>query len=135
MYHRDLPVLKAALGSNKSTALLKGRANYLCTHRMAQHSGNSTLLEKETLNELTQVRTWASTTKTGDIGELTTLAEDARVLPLVTSTVDNCLGKDCPDYEDCYLVKARRKAMDADLVVINHHLFFCGYGPQRYRVW
>ena len=124
LYHRDLPVLKAALGTNKSTALLKGRSNYLCLHRLSQHSGNSTLLEKQTLDELTQVRTWASTTKSGDVGELTTLPEDARVLPLVTSTVDNCLGKDCPDYEDCYLVKARRKAMDAELVVVNHHLFF-----------
>ena len=124
LFHRDLPLLKKTLGSNRKAALLKGRANYLCLHRLRQHSGNSTLLEKNTLAELSQVRGWASTTKSGDIGELKTLAEDARVLPLVTSTVDNCLGKDCPDYEDCYLVKARRKALDADLVVVNHHLFF-----------
>ena len=124
LFHRDLPLLKKTLGSNRQAALLKGRANYLCLHRLRQHGGNSTLLEKSTLAELTQVRSWASSTKTGDIGELKTLAEDARVLPLVTSTVDNCLGKDCPDYEDCYLVKARRKALDADLVVVNHHLFF-----------
>jgi ATP-dependent DNA helicase DinG len=124
LYHRDLPLLKKTLGSNRKTALLKGRSNYLCLHRLRQHSGNSTLLEKQTLAELTEVRQWSSSTKTGDVGELKTLAEDARVLPFVTSTQDNCLGKDCPDYDDCYLVKARRKALDADLVVVNHHLFF-----------
>lgn len=124
LFHRDLPLVKKALGSNSRVALLKGRANYLCTHRLSQHRGNSTLLEKQTLDELSQVRKWASTTKSGDIAELTSLAEDAKVIPFVTSTVDNCLGKDCPDYEDCYLVKARRKALDAELVVVNHHLFF-----------
>ncbi len=124
LFHRDLPLLKKALGSHSRTALLKGRANYLCLHRLRQHGGNSTLLEKQTLNELSQVRSWSTSTKSGDIGELKTLAEDARVLPFVTSTLDNCLGKDCPDYEDCYLVKARREALEADLVVVNHHLFF-----------
>lgn len=124
LFHRDLPLLKKALASNRQAALLKGRSNYLCLHRLSQHSGNSTLLEKQTLGELTQVRQWASTTHSGDIGELKSLSEDARVLPLVTSTVDNCLGRDCPDYEDCYLVKARNKALDADIVVVNHHLFF-----------
>lgn len=124
LYHRDLPVLKGAISGERKTALLKGRANYLCVHRLRQHSGNSTLLDKQTLGELSEVRKWSPTTKTGDVGELKSLAEDAKVLPFVTSTLDNCLGKDCPDYEDCYLVKARRNAMDADLVVVNHHLFF-----------
>ncbi|RDV24707.1 ATP-dependent DNA helicase [Alteromonas aestuariivivens] len=124
LYHRDLPVIKKALASNRKTALLKGRANYLCLHRLGQHGGNSTLVEKEVLGQLSTVRAWANTTKTGDVGELKTLPEDAKVLPLVTSTVDNCLGRECPDYEDCYLVKARRKALDADIIVVNHHLFF-----------
>lgn len=124
LYHRDLPVMKKALASNRKTALLKGRANYLCTHRLGQHGGNSTLVEKDVLHQLSTVRAWANTTKTGDMGELKTLPEDAKVLPLVTSTVDNCLGRDCPDYEDCYLVKARRKALEADVIVVNHHLFF-----------
>ncbi|MBU3023337.1 ATP-dependent DNA helicase [Aestuariibacter sp. A3R04] len=124
LYHRDLPVVKKALGSRRKTALLKGRANYLCLHRMGQHGGNSVLVEKEVLGQLTTVRSWAETTRTGDIGELKTLPEDAKVLPLVTSTVDNCLGRDCPQYEDCYLVKARRKALEADIIVVNHHLFF-----------
>ena len=124
LFHRDLPLIKKALGSNSKTALLKGRANYLCLHRLRQHGGNSTLIDRQTLTELTQVREWASTTKTGDMGDMKSLPEDAKVLPFVTSTADNCLGKDCPDYEDCYMVKARRKALDADVVVVNHHLFF-----------
>jgi ATP-dependent DNA helicase DinG len=124
LFHRDLPLIKEALGSNSKTALLKGRANYLCLHRLRQHGGNSTLVDRQTLTELTQVREWASSTKTGDMGDMRTLAEDAKVLPFVTSTADNCLGKDCPDYEDCYMIKARRKALDANVVVVNHHLFF-----------
>ena len=124
LYHRDLPLVKDALKSRRRTALLKGRANYVCLHRLAQHKGGATLLDKQTLNELSIVKEWANTTKSGDIGELTTLPEDARVIPFVTSTVDNCLGRDCPVYEDCYLVQARRKAMEADIVVVNHHLFF-----------
>jgi ATP-dependent DNA helicase DinG len=124
LFHRDLPLIKKVLVSNRKIALLKGRANYLCLHRLTQHSGNSTLLERQTLAELTKVREWASTTKSGDMGDMKNLAEDAKVLPFVTSTADNCLGKDCHDYEDCYMVKARRKALDADVVVVNHHLFF-----------
>ena len=82
------------------------------------------MVDRNTLVELTQVREWASSTKSGDMGDMKSLAEDAKVLPFVTSTADNCLGKDCPDYDDCYMIKARRLALDADLVVVNHHLFF-----------
>lgn len=124
LYHRDLPLLKKAIAAGSNTALLKGRANYLCIHRLRQHSSNSTLFEKQTLAELSVVRKWSSQTKSGDIGELKSLPEDAKILPFVTSTVDNCLGKDCPDYADCHLLNARRKALEADLVVVNHHLFF-----------
>ena len=94
LFHRDLPLIKKALGSNCKTALLKGRANYLCLHRLRQHAGNSTLIDRQTLAELTQVREWASSTKTGDMGDMKSLPEDAKVLPFVTSTADNCLGKD-----------------------------------------
>ena len=124
LYHRDLPVVKQALSGERQTALLKGRANYLCIHRLTQNTRATVLLEKDTLHQMTRVKEWATTTKSGDIGELTTISEDAKVLPLVTSTVDNCAGKDCPDYSDCYLVQARKKAMEADIVVVNHHLFF-----------
>lgn len=124
LFHRDLPTVKKTIDKTRKTALLKGRSNYLCLHRLSQHGGGNVLLEKEVLNEFSLVRKWASTTSTGDIGELKSIKEDAKVLPIVTSTVDNCLGKDCPSYDDCYLVKARRNAMEADVIVVNHHLFF-----------
>lgn len=124
LFLRDLPLIKEALKSNKQTALLKGRANYLCTYRLLQHSRGTHLMDSETLSDLTKVKKWSVATETGDIGEVTNIKEDSKVLPFVTSTVDNCLGRDCPDYEECYLVKARKKAMEADLVVVNHHLFF-----------
>lgn len=124
LYHRDLPLVKKALASNKKTALLKGRSNYLCLFRLRQHTHGNVFFEKQTLAELNQVKEWSATTKDGDIGELHSIQEGAGVLPYVTSTVDNCLGRDCSDYEACYLVKARKKALDADLVVVNHHLFF-----------
>ncbi|WP_100642839.1 ATP-dependent DNA helicase [Alteromonas facilis] len=124
LYHRDLPVIKGVISGERQTALLKGRANYLCIHRLMQHTRSTTLLDAETLEQMTHVRRWSTTTKSGDVGELNTIPEDAKVLPLVTSTVDNCAGKECPEYDDCYLVKARKKAMEADIVVVNHHLFF-----------
>ncbi len=124
LFARDLPLIKGALGAHHKLALLKGRSNYLCTYRLAQHMKSSALQDKVVLNQLSEVKTWSTTTKSGDMGELNTIPEDARVLPFVTSNADNCMGRDCPDYEDCYLVKARREAMDADVVVVNHHLFF-----------
>lgn len=124
LFHRDLPVVKDAMMSPKQVALLKGRANYLCKFRMDQYGKNNRGLEKSQLMELTTVRTWAESTSSGDMGELKALPEDARILPHVTSTVDNCLGRDCPDYDGCYLVKARQAALDADIIVVNHHLFF-----------
>ncbi len=125
LFHRDLPVVKEALASPLQVALLKGRANYLCTYRMKKNTGSSALFsDKSTLSELKPVRDWAEATSSGDIGELQALAEDAAIIPLITSNAENCLGRDCPDYEGCYVVKARTEAMDADIVVVNHHLFF-----------
>ncbi len=125
LFHRDIPVVKEALASPLQVALLKGRANYLCTYRMKKNTGSSALFsDKNTLSELKPVRDWAEATSSGDIGELQALAEDAAIIPLITSNAENCLGRDCPDYEGCYVVKARTEAMDADIVVVNHHLFF-----------
>lgn len=124
LFHRDLPLVKKALGSHKKTALLKGRSNYLCLFRLRQHSHGNVFYDKQTLNELQLVKEWSNSTKHGDVGELDSIQEGAAILPYVTSTADNCLGRDCPDYESCYLVNARKDALDADLIVVNHHLFF-----------
>jgi len=124
LFHKDIPLVKKALASNAQVALLKGRANYLCRYRLAQYQETRGQLDANTLTDLVKVKTWANSTQTGDIGELINVTEDSGVFPFITSTLDNCLAKDCPDYEQCYLVRARQKAIDADLIVVNHHLFF-----------
>lgn len=124
LYLRDLPRVQQVLATPVHTALLKGRANYLCLFRLEQHYQHITVQDAELIQDMQRIKQWASETQTGDIGELTYIAEDSKALPYVTSTLDNCLGKDCPSYEDCHLLQARKKAQAADLVVVNHHLFF-----------
>ena len=124
LYHRDLPVLVKALGAAKKTALLKGRANYLCTYRLTQHVSHVPTDDPDVMHQLAMVAKFASETHTGDLADCIGIEEDAKVLPYVSSTADNCLGKECPDFQECYIRKARLKAGDADVVVINHHLFF-----------
>ncbi|MGQ4276156.1 ATP-dependent DNA helicase [Pseudidiomarina sp. E22-M8] len=124
LYHRDLPALRDAIAPQKQVSLLKGRSNYLCLHRLAQSQAHASELSQTVQKQVVEVKRWAVRTEDGDVGGLSSLPEDAEVLPHVTSTVDNCLGRDCPDYDDCYLVKARKRALEADIVVVNHHLFF-----------
>ena len=118
LYHRDLPLIGKAVGRPVETALLKGRANYLCLHRLDQ----ATDVADSLADDLREIREWRHRTQSGDRAELTDVAEDSMVWPLVTSTVDSCLGQKCPEYSNCHVVKARRAAQEADLVVVNHHL-------------
>lgn len=118
LYHRDLPLIGKAVGRPVKTALLKGRANYLCLQRLEQATDVAPALHED----LQAVRAWRHRTRSGDRAELTEVAEDSSVWPIVTSTVDNCLGQKCPEYANCHVVKARRAAQEADLVVVNHHL-------------
>ncbi|MCL7713380.1 ATP-dependent DNA helicase [Stenotrophomonas mori] len=122
LYHRDLPRVRAALGVGHRSALLKGRANYLCRYRLDQARGEPRLASPEQAAQFQRIVAWAGRTRHGDIAELDGLADDSPLLPLVTSTVDNCLGSDCPFWSDCCVVQARQRAQDADLVVVNHHL-------------
>ncbi|TWX63710.1 ATP-dependent DNA helicase [Colwellia demingiae] len=124
LFHKDIPLIKKALASNAQVALLKGRANYLCNYRLAQYQDSRGQLDAQMLQDLVKVKTWANGTQSGDIGELVNVSEDSSIFPFVTSTLDNCLARDCPDYEACHLVRARQKASDADIIVVNHHLFF-----------
>ena len=122
LFGRDLPRLVDALGLPVSMALLKGRASYLCLHRMQQ----APYLEggREAARLLARVEQWAQATQTGDLAELPDLDERSPVLPLITSTRENCLGSTCPSFKTCHVNHARREAMAADVVVINHHLCF-----------
>ncbi len=117
------PRVASALKFKGRLALLKGRSNYLCLERLEQQSLAGGDLASQTLSELAHLRHWSSSTEEGDISTCNVVPEDSFVWPMVTSTNDNCLGSDCPLYKDCFVVKARRKAMDADVVVVNHHLF------------
>ena len=118
LYHRDLPLIGKAIGRPVATALLKGRANYLCLERLEQ----TTATDRHLRAPLKAVREWRHRTQSGDRAELTEVPEDSPVWPLVTSTAENCLGQKCPFYKECHVVAARRAAQDADLVVVNHHL-------------
>ncbi|MBK1640732.1 helicase [Chromatium okenii] len=121
LFHRDLPLMRTALGIPVSSALLKGRANYLCRHRLALLQEEVVHLTPELQQQLALVRDWAQTTQAGDIAELP-LPEDAPIWAEITSTVDNCLGQECAEFQRCHLVTARREAQAAEVVVVNHHL-------------
>lgn len=124
LFVRDLPRLREALNVPVTMALLKGRGSYLCLHRLAQSRQSAQLPDRWAVRTLAKVEQWSMHTRTGDLAELEGLDERSSVIPLVTSTRENCLGSECPEYRQCHVVKARRDAMAADLVVINHHLFF-----------
>ncbi|MEJ2465053.1 MAG: ATP-dependent DNA helicase [Candidatus Thiodiazotropha sp.] len=122
LFHRDLPMVRQSLASPISTALLKGRANYLCIHRLDNTLTDEIRITREQVGQLKQIREWSHSTRSGDIGEISAIPEDAAIWPIVTSNTDNCLGQECPAYSKCHLVEARKRAQEADLVVINHHL-------------
>ncbi len=124
LFLRDLPRLRDALRLPLRIALLKGRGSYLCLHRLAQARETATLPDRFAVRALARVETWAPGTRSGDLAEIDGLDDRSPVIPLVSSTRDNCLGQECPRWRDCFVVKARREAMAADLVVVNHHLFF-----------
>jgi ATP-dependent DNA helicase DinG len=124
LFHRDLPQVRSVLGARLSAALLKGRANYVCLHRLDQAHKEGRFTSREQASQLQTIRAWSQRTLAGDRAELAEIAEDSPLWARVTSTTENCLGADCPMFNDCFVVKARRAAQEADLVVVNHHLLF-----------
>lgn len=131
LFHRDLPRVCATLKVHPKKALLKGRANYLCLHRLDLAEEQARLASREAVRDLADIRTWARLTRSGDRMELDSVTEDSSVWPWVTSTADNCLGSECPKFQDCFVVKARRAAQEADVVVVNHHLLFADLAIKR----
>lgn len=124
LFVRDLPRLVEALNVPVRTALLKGRASYLCLHRMTLARHDPALSDRTAARSLAKIEEWAQFTKAGDLAELPGLDERSPLIPLVTSTRENCLGAQCPQFRACHVNLARREALAADVVVINHHLFF-----------
>ncbi len=124
LFLRDLPTVTATLGLKSKVAVLKGRANYLCSDRLQSKALVLAGRDDSVKKEASIIYQWSQSTEEGDVAELDDIAEDSSIWPLVTSTADNCAGSACAHFEDCFVLRARRRAMDADVVVINHHIFF-----------
>ena len=126
LFYRDLPNMRDALGVSPKTALLKGRNNYLCSYRMDQSLDSGQFQSRSMVDTLAKVKAWSGQTKSGDLTQCKDLADNDPLWPYVTSTNDNCLGVECPDFADCYVAKARQKATAADVVVVKTlGLFLC----------
>jgi len=124
LFLRDIPTVRHALNVPVSVSLLKGRANYLCHYHLERAQANGRLASKQDAAWLRDIARFAMTTSTGDKAELAAVPENAPVWQMVTSTRDNCLGSECPHYKECFVMRARKEAQQADVVVVNHHLFF-----------
>lgn len=124
LYLRDIPTIKKVLKAPVSVALLKGRGNYLCHFHLERTLQNGRLTSREDVGYLRDISRFIKTTMSGDKSELARVPETAPVWNLVTSTKDTCMGSECQYYQDCFVMKARKEAQQADVVVVNHHLFF-----------
>ncbi|WP_419418908.1 ATP-dependent DNA helicase [Legionella sp. D16C41] len=124
LFQKDLPLLARALGRAVSVQNLKGRANYLCRYRIEQHAEEDFFVAPHLIHDILKVKEKIPQLIYGERSELLELKEDSPIWPYITSTIDNCLGSECNYYNDCFLVKARKRALEADLIIINHHLFF-----------
>ncbi|MGL4894297.1 MAG: ATP-dependent DNA helicase [Shewanella sp.] len=124
LFLKDLPALTAMLGMAPKLALLKGRNNYLCQYRLDRQMQEASHIEARLLDDLLKINQWAGMSQDGDIGTLTSVPEHSPALPLVVSTKETCLGQRCDSYDACFTRKARSRAMEAKIIVVNHHLFF-----------
>ncbi len=124
LYSRDLPNVRDALKVPVTVAMLKGRANYVCHYHLERAEQEGRFASREDAKYVHVIKTFAENTKTGDKSELNSVPENAMIWASVTSTRDNCLGGDCAYYKECFVMEARKKALEADVVVVNHHLFF-----------
>ena len=124
LFAKDIPMVRKALGAPVQVALLKGRANYVCHYHLQRAQDDGRFFNREDAADAARIARFAKRTKTGDKAECGEVPENSPVWPMVTSTRENCLGQDCPQHKECFVLAARREALAADLVVVNHHLFF-----------
>ena len=124
LFRKDIPMVRATLQAPVTVALLKGRANYVCHEHLKRTQENGRLTSRQDAGHLRSIVRFAQSTGSGDRAELAEVPEQAPIWNLVTSTRDNCLGAECAHYRECFVMKARRGAQEADVVVVNHHLFF-----------
>lgn len=124
LFLRDIPTVRAALRAPVSVALLKGRSNYVCHYHLERTMQNGRMTSRDDIGHLREISRFIKMTGSGDKAELAKVPENASIWNLVTSTRDTCMGAECQYYQDCFVMKARREAQQADVVVVNHHLFF-----------
>ncbi|THB68510.1 MAG: ATP-dependent DNA helicase [Gammaproteobacteria bacterium] len=124
LFKKDIPLVKDVMQVSFRAALLKGRANYLCRYRFSQTETEGRFSSRAEVSHLKKISRWKARTKRGDISEVSAVPEDSMIWSKVTSTGDSCMGKECDCYQECFVAKARREAMDADIIVVNHHLLF-----------
>ncbi|MGQ5523425.1 ATP-dependent DNA helicase [Chitinimonas sp. PSY-7] len=124
LFHRDLPKVRAALKVPVTTALLKGRSNYVCRYHLERAMNEGRFARKEDVAQLHAIVRFAATSPDGDKSGCAAVPESSPVWQHAISTRENCLGSECPYHQDCFVLQARRQALDADVVVVNHHLFF-----------
>jgi len=124
LFFKDIPLIRKTVIRPKKIALLKGRSNYCCLYRTAKYRAQKKFQSRKMAALFSSLTEWANHSESGDISEFGGIPENDRLWSYATSSADNCLGSECPDHEKCFVVKARKKAMDADLVVVNHHLYF-----------
>ena len=124
LFQKDIPLIRKAIVSARKVALLKGRSNYCCPHRLNQYRRQDRFKSRDMAAIFSAISAWAAHSDSGDIGEFADIPENDSLWYYATSNADNCLGSECPEIDRCFVLKARKKAMDADIVVINHHLYF-----------
>ena len=124
LFLRDIPTVRAALQAPVSVALLKGRSNYVCHYHLERTLQNGRMTSRDDVGHLREISRFIKMTSSGDKAELAKVPENAMIWNLVTSTRDTCMGAECQYYQDCFVMKARKEAQQADVVVVNHHLFF-----------
>src|SRR5215472_9662092 len=130
LYFRDVPFLESLLGELR-VCYMKGRANYLCRHKLAALRNQPILSGLEEIDQYRQIADWEQTTETGDRAEIAGLPESSAVWGKLDARSDACLGSTCPDYRRCFITEMRRKALESDIVIVNHHLFFADLAVKR----
>ena len=124
LMHKDVPLVREVLGGQPQVALMKGRNNFLCVQKLAEQERNPQLDGVSALTEFTLIREWARKTQTGDRAELRELPADSKLWPQLDARREACSGKDCERFEECFITRMHQRAREADLIVVNHHLFF-----------
>lgn len=124
LYFKDIPLIRKTIINARKTALLKGRRNYCCPYRINWYRQQPSFQQRETASVFAALSEWSLETSSGDISEFSAIAENDPLWFYATSTTDNCLGSHCPSFSECFVLKARKQALDADIIVINHHLYF-----------